>query len=64
MWKHILKLYYYTFILFILLLFKYIDIGWCSNIATCNLNISFHTYIYIHQGLVLKDIKLITRVYT
>jgi len=57
----ILLLYIY---LFILLLFKYIDIGWCSNITTCNLNILFYTYIYIHQSLVLKDIKLITRVYT
>ena len=64
MWKRISKMYYYIFIyLFILLLFKYIDIGWCSNKETCNLNISSHTYIYIHQRLVLKDIKLITRVY-
>jgi len=52
----------YSFII-LLLLFKYIDIGWSSNIATCNLNTSSHTYICIHQSLALKDIKLITRVY-
>ena len=62
LWKPIKICIIYLFII-LLLLFKYVDIGWSSNIATCNLNTSSHTYICIHQSLVLKDIKLITRVY-
>ena len=44
--KYVLFIYLliYLFII-LLLLFKYIDIGWSSNIATCNLNTSSHTYI-------------------
>ena len=64
MWKPIKNVLFNYLFIILLLLFKYIDIGWSSNIATCNLNISSHTYICIHQtSLVLKDIKLITRVY-